>query len=32
MRLIVLIAASTGMRSAEIHRLRWFDVMKAKSF
>jgi integrase len=27
MRLIVLIAVSTGMRSAEIHRLRWSDVM-----
>ena len=27
MRLIVLIAASTGMRSSEIHRLRWPDVM-----
>ena len=26
MRLIVLIAVSTGMRSAEIHRLRWSDV------
>jgi integrase len=27
MRLIVLIAVSTGMRSTEIHRLRWSDVM-----
>ena len=27
MRLIVLIAVSTGMRSAEIHRLCWSDVM-----
>ena len=27
MRLIVLIALSTGMRSAEVHRLRWSDVM-----
>ncbi len=27
MRLIVLIAISTGMRSSEIHRLRWPDVM-----
>ncbi len=27
MRLIVLIAVSTGMRSSEIHRLRWTDVM-----
>jgi integrase len=27
MRLIVLIAVSTGMRSSEIHRLRWSDVM-----
>lgn len=27
MRLIVLIAVSTGMRSAEIHRLHWSDVM-----
>ena len=27
MRLIVLIAISTGMRSAEIHSLRWPDVM-----
>jgi integrase len=27
MRLIVLIAVSTGMRSAEIHRLWWSDVM-----
>jgi integrase len=27
MRLIVLIAVSTGMRSAEVHRLRWSDVM-----
>ena len=27
MRLIVLIAVSTGMRSAEIHRLRWSDVL-----
>ncbi len=27
MRLIVLIAVSTGMRAAEIHRLRWSDVM-----
>ena len=27
MRLIVLIAISTGMRSAEIHSLRWLDVM-----
>jgi integrase len=27
MRLIVLIAVSTGMRSAEIHRLRWSNVM-----
>jgi integrase len=27
MRLIVLIAVSTGMSSAEIHRLRWSDVM-----
>lgn len=27
MRLIVLIAVSTGMRSAEIHRFRWSDVM-----
>ncbi len=27
MRLIVLIAVSTGMRSAEIHRLRWPDVL-----
>ena len=26
MRLIVLLAVSTGMRSAEIHRLRWSDV------
>ncbi len=26
-RLIVLIAVSTGMRSAEVHRLRWSDVM-----
>jgi integrase len=26
MRFIVLIAVSTGMRSAEIHRLRWSDV------
>jgi integrase len=27
MRLIVLIAISTGMRSAEIHSLRWSDVI-----
>jgi len=27
MRPIVLIAVSTGMRSAEIHRLRWSDVV-----
>jgi integrase len=27
MRLIVLIALSTGMRSTEIHRLQWSDVM-----
>jgi integrase len=27
MRLIVLIAVSTGMRSTEIHRLWWSDVM-----
>jgi integrase len=27
MRLIVLIAVSTGMRSAEIHRLLWSDVL-----
>ena len=27
MRLIVLIAVSMGMRSTEIHRLRWSDVM-----
>jgi integrase len=27
LRLIVLIAVSTGMRSSEIHRLRWADVM-----
>ena len=27
MRLIVLVAVSTGMRSAEIHRLRWPDVL-----
>jgi integrase len=27
LRLIVLIAVSTGMRSSEIHRLRWSDVM-----
>ena len=27
MRLIVLIALSTGMRSGEIHQLRWPDVM-----
>lgn len=27
MRLIVLIAVSTGMRSAEVHRLHWSDVM-----
>jgi integrase len=27
MRLIVLIAVSSGMRSAEIHRLRWSDVL-----
>jgi integrase len=27
MRLIVLIAVSTGMRSTEIHRLQWSDVM-----
>ncbi|HEY1577473.1 MAG TPA: site-specific integrase [Terracidiphilus sp.] len=27
MRLIVLIGVSTGMRSTEIHRLRWSDVM-----
>src|SRR5882762_2904310 len=27
MRLIVLIAISTGMRSAEIHSLRWSDMM-----
>jgi integrase len=27
MRLIVLIAISTGMRSAEVQRLRWSDVM-----
>ncbi len=27
MRLIVLIAISTGMRSTEIHNLRWLDVM-----
>jgi integrase len=26
MRLIVLIAVSTGMRSSEIHRLRWSDA------
>jgi len=26
MKLIVLIAVSTGMRSAEIHRLLWSDV------
>jgi integrase len=30
MRLIVLIAVSTGMRSAEIHRLRWSDVMDSE--
>jgi len=28
MRLIVLIAVSTGMRSAEIHRLQWSDLME----
>jgi integrase len=27
MRLIVLIAVSTGMRSSEVHRLRWSDVL-----
>lgn len=27
MRLIVLIAVSTGMRSTEVHRLRWSDIM-----
>lgn len=27
MRLIVLIAVSTGMRSAEIHRLQWSDAL-----
>jgi integrase len=27
MRLIVLIAVSTGIRSTEIHRLRWSDAM-----
>jgi integrase len=27
MRLIVLIALSTGMRSTEVHRLRWADIM-----
>jgi integrase len=27
MRLIVLIAVATGMRSSEVHRLRWSDVM-----
>lgn len=27
MRLIVLIALSTGMRTTEIHRLHWSDVM-----
>jgi integrase len=26
-RLIVLIAVSTGMRSSEVHRLHWLDVM-----
>jgi integrase len=30
LRLIVLIAVSTGMRSAEIHRLRWSDVMDSE--
>ncbi len=30
MRLIVLIAVSTGMRSTEIHRLRWSEVMYAE--
>ena len=28
MRLIVLIALSTGMRSTEIHRLQWSDLME----
>ena len=27
MRLIVLMAVSTGMRSSEVHRLRWSDVL-----
>jgi integrase len=30
MRLIVLIAISTGVRSAEVHRLRWSEVLYSK--